>query len=178
MTAIQKVKNLNKVTLDELMGSLMTHERNIKVDEEKTKKKRSISFKSKIEEEESEDSSDGHIALITRKFMKKKKDEKRKSFKKGGGRKDFNKKEEIICYKCNKAGHFRSECPNLSKFVKRKENKKATLVAWGESDLSFEDKKEENEVANLCLIAKEDSDEEMCLKNLIDGILIVLVQGT
>ena len=68
-------------------------------------------------------------------------------------------KEEIICYECNKVVYFRSECPKLNKFAKRKEKKKAILAAWGESDLSSEEEKEENEVANLCLMAKEDSNE-------------------
>ena len=35
------------------------------------------------------------------------------------------------------------------------------LAAWGESDLNFEEEKLENEVANLCLMAEEDLDEEV-----------------
>ncbi|GAV83992.1 UBN2 domain-containing protein [Cephalotus follicularis] len=49
VTAIEKAKNLNKLPLEELLGSLVTHEMTIKLqdeDEEKELKKKVIAFKS------------------------------------------------------------------------------------------------------------------------------------
>ncbi|GAV68363.1 zf-CCHC domain-containing protein/UBN2 domain-containing protein, partial [Cephalotus follicularis] len=67
------------------------------------------------------------LALITRKFKKfleSKKKIGRKPFRKGNTQKgESSKIEEIICYECNKPGHYKSDCPRLKKkdqFKKKK----------------------------------------------------------
>ena len=55
MVAIREARDLSKLPLEELMGSLMTHEIMMKdhdKDEEKDKKKKTIALKSSIQEEE------------------------------------------------------------------------------------------------------------------------------
>ncbi|GAV75758.1 UBN2 domain-containing protein, partial [Cephalotus follicularis] len=73
VTAIEEAKDLNTLPLEDLLGSLMTHELLIlkRDDEEETerKKKKVIALKSTTNEE-TDNKSDQELALITRKFRK------------------------------------------------------------------------------------------------------------
>lgn len=56
--------------------------------------------------------------------------------------------------------HTKSECPNIESYKKSKhfkENKKAFMAAWGESNVS--ESESEEEVLNLCLMTKDNEDE-------------------
>ena len=98
MTAIQEAKDLNILSLEELLGSLMTYELSMKQNlEKKVKKKKTVALKSlaKEEDEDSEDFKEGddeELVLIIkkfRKFMKKKRPNfKRKPFFQGEASKD------------------------------------------------------------------------------------------
>ena len=56
MTAIQEVKDLNKLTLEELIGSLMTHELNMNREKkEEVKKNKSIALKAAAIQEDNSD---------------------------------------------------------------------------------------------------------------------------
>ena len=75
ITAIQEVKNLNILSLEELLGSLMIHELTMKQNlEDKVKKKKTVALKSiaKKEDEESGESDerddDEEMTLLTKKF--------------------------------------------------------------------------------------------------------------
>ena len=71
MTAIQEAKDLNTLSLEELLDSFITHELTIKQNmEDEVKKKKTMALKSlaKEEDEDSEDDDDEELALITRKF--------------------------------------------------------------------------------------------------------------
>ena len=76
MIAIEEAKNLTKIGLDELLGSLMTHEITLKNNEEidKSKKKRKIFFKtssSRVNEAIHDDEeSDEKMTLFTKHFNK------------------------------------------------------------------------------------------------------------
>ena len=78
VTTIQEAKDLNTLPLEELLGSLMTHELTMKQHmKEEVKKKKSITLKATTVDEEEEDSSseteDEHnddMALVIRKFRK------------------------------------------------------------------------------------------------------------
>ena len=75
MTAIQEAKDLTKFPLDELIGSLMTHEIQMLENEDESKKKMRIALKFSIIKNEDEDEED--IVLMTRKFknfLKRKKE--------------------------------------------------------------------------------------------------------
>ena len=121
MIAIQQDKDLNILPMEELLGSLMTHELSMKqYQEEDVKKKRTIAFKSTTQlNEESEETKneeqDEEMALITRKFkrfLKKRKQRIRKRPPtKGEHSKEKDKEQPLICYECKKPEHFRSECP-------------------------------------------------------------------
>ena len=77
VTAIQEAKDLTKLPLEELVGSLMTYEINLakKLQEGEDKKKKNITLKSTTKEEEEveeekQSEEDEDLALITRKFNK------------------------------------------------------------------------------------------------------------
>ena len=72
VTAIQEAKDLNTLELDELMGSLMTHEITMKShDDHDKKKKKGKAFKSLIKEEESSDEDDDEeFAMMAKRFKK------------------------------------------------------------------------------------------------------------
>ncbi|WRX20691.1 Integrase [Theobroma cacao] len=183
VTAIREAKDLNVITLDEICGSLLTHELELKEEEEEDRreakeKKKNIALKANILEEELEElscSDDEEFALVARKFKKlmgrRNQRLARIGFKKDQSaswkiknKNDFNKKEELICYECKKPGHFKFECLLLKDETpkKNKKSKKAMVVAtWSDSDTSSseaEDEKSE-ERANICLIAQEDETE-------------------
>ena len=71
------------------------------------------------------------------------------------------KKENIICYKYNKRRYYRPDCPLLKKNLKK--SKSNTMIAiWRDSDISSFNEKEEEGVANLCLMI---DDNEVYLEN-------------
>ena len=78
VTAIQEAKDLNKLPLEELLGSLMTYELTQKqhAQDDEERKSKIVVFKSTNEEKESaSDEENEEMALITckfKRFMKKK----------------------------------------------------------------------------------------------------------
>ncbi|GAV66329.1 UBN2 domain-containing protein, partial [Cephalotus follicularis] len=75
VTAIEEAKNLNVLPLEDLLGSLMTHELSMQKkddDEEKEKKKKKIVAlkSSQTEDSEDDDDDDDELAFITRRFKK------------------------------------------------------------------------------------------------------------
>ncbi|GAV64424.1 zf-CCHC domain-containing protein/UBN2 domain-containing protein, partial [Cephalotus follicularis] len=132
VTAIKEAKDLNVLLLKELLGSLMTHEMSIKLEgdneEKEIKKKKVIAFKSS--KDESEEDNDDKLALITRRFkiLLAKKKFGNKNFKMTQSFETEQNREEITCYKYNKLGHFKSECPRLKK-TKEYSKKKKSMIA-------------------------------------------------
>ena len=75
VTAIQEAKDLNNLPLDELMGSLITHELTLQHrNEDELKKKKSIALKAAMEEKEElsseETLKDEQLGMLVRKFKK------------------------------------------------------------------------------------------------------------
>ncbi|GAV68842.1 zf-CCHC domain-containing protein/UBN2 domain-containing protein, partial [Cephalotus follicularis] len=166
VTAIEEAKDLNTFPLEELLGSLMMHEMTIKNhedDEEQDKKKKKvIAFKSSTPDSSVEESDD-EMALITRRFKKYRAKKKfgNKHFKKTFPSKSETKKEEIVCFECNKPGHYKSECPRLKKAKGTIKRKNAMLATWSDSDeSSSEEEEEDQEVAQIALMAINDSDQD------------------
>ncbi|GAV92372.1 UBN2 domain-containing protein, partial [Cephalotus follicularis] len=81
VTAIEEAKDLSILPLEQLLGSLMTHETTMKNHENVEVKKKSIAFKASKEDSESDE--DGDVALITSQFKRFLKNQKgKKTFKK------------------------------------------------------------------------------------------------
>ena len=123
VTAIEEAKDLKKLSLEELLGSLITHEQTLQDDKEEnesSKKKKDLALKLMLEGSEVSDDED--ISLLTRKFnhfirckggfkkMENKEVTEGNEVKKGYIKEA--KKDKIKCYGCNGSGHMQNECPN------------------------------------------------------------------
>ncbi|GAV73883.1 LOW QUALITY PROTEIN: zf-CCHC domain-containing protein/UBN2 domain-containing protein, partial [Cephalotus follicularis] len=164
VTAIEEAKDLKTFPLEDLLDSLMTHELSIiKKDneEEKEKEKKIVALKSSANEE-IEGDSDQEMALITRRFKKFLASEP-------------SKIEEIICYECNKPGHYKSDCPRLKKKEQVKK-KKAMIATWEDSDDSSSEEEANEEVAQLALMAIEE--EEDCDEVTYDELVLLVEKYT
>ncbi|KAH9782875.1 hypothetical protein KPL71_009102 [Citrus sinensis] len=159
-TAIEEAKNLNALSLDDLIGSPISYEEDIaneRIDEDK--KKKSFAFKSSIVESDNDgsDFEDEGIEMIARKFRRiLKKQIKRRNFKdlmRENLKAEKGKKEAIVCFECKKRGHIRSECPLLNKL-----KKKVIVATWDDSDEESSDEEDSQEVSNLALMAIRDDE--------------------
>ncbi|GAV90455.1 LOW QUALITY PROTEIN: zf-CCHC domain-containing protein/UBN2 domain-containing protein, partial [Cephalotus follicularis] len=165
VTAIEEAKDLSTLPLEQLLGSLMTHETTMKNHENvEVKKKKTIAFKASKEDSESD--KDGDVSLITSQFKIFLKNQKgKKSFKKNFPQdEESSKREEPTCYECNKPGHLKNECPNLKKkepFKKKNEfkKKKAMVATWSDSDPSTSEEESDEEIAHIAYMAIEDEEE-------------------
>ncbi|RVW72529.1 putative mitochondrial protein [Vitis vinifera] len=151
VTAIQEAKDLTKLPMEELIGSLMTYEINLtkKLQEGEDKKKKSIALKATTKEEEDVEEEkpsdeDDDLALITRKLNK---------FMRG----EMGREKRIDMLQVQKPGHIKYDCPLYKSEAKRR-MKKAMMATWSESEESSEEENEK-EVANMCFMAIDDLDE-------------------
>ena len=83
VTAIEKARDTFTLTMDDLLGSLLTHEIKLNRKESNELKMKSLAFKAKEEDESETTDEDEKITLLTKhfnKFMRKGKFPKRKSF--------------------------------------------------------------------------------------------------
>ncbi|RVW50075.1 hypothetical protein CK203_104088 [Vitis vinifera] len=129
VTAIQKAKDLTKLPMEELIGSLMTYEINLAkyLQNGEDKKKKSIALKVKTKEEDVEEEKPGEkdddLALITRKFNKYMRGERfrgrkftsrsdlsKKESSSHGDKEKWEKKRDLVCFKCKKSGHIKYDC--------------------------------------------------------------------
>ena len=138
VVAIREARDLSKLSIEELMGSLMTHEIMMKdhdEDEEKNKKKKkSLALKSftknKEDEEEIGDSELEDFTLLSKKLKKYSK----------------LKKESI-----SKANHNGNKHP-----MKKKSKKKAFKASWDSSSESESEVETQEEVSYSCFMAIND----------------------
>src|SRR4030067_1129914 len=177
VTAIEEARDLNALSLENLISSLKCHELGFP-EAESSKKSKSIALKSKgkevkalkaaeseeeSSEEDHEDSEDEELALLTRRFQRwagKNKKFSRSSNSKGSG---VKKEEQKSYYNCKKPGHFIADCPDMQKDKSKKKSsrsstfkskfRKSLMAAWDELDRDAESEKEEDEEANLALMA-------------------------
>ena len=132
------------MTLDELIGSLMTYELNLKRSEEERKfkiiglkdEKKSKAKKMTSEEGSLESESDENLASITRKLQSILKRRKNHNFSSSSKPRNSSRQrskhstnsksssdkkiDSIICYECKEEGHIRGECPKLKKMLEKK----------------------------------------------------------
>ncbi|XP_021721230.1 uncharacterized protein LOC110688773 [Chenopodium quinoa] len=178
VTALQETKDFTKFNIEQLVGSLMTHELHLGVNNEPMRNK---GLSLKADEEEDSEVDEDEASLIVRRF--------KKMFKKGRtsrnfGKKTSNTKPDYSCHKCRSPDHFIRDCTlwendkgkgkakeqGREKFSKanyqKSDMRKAMIAAWGVSESEEEDDDQpEEETANLCLMAKSD-DEKAYLEEL------------
>src|SRR3954463_12703337 len=179
VTAFKIAKNLNEVSLEELISAPRSHEIELDANEPQ-KKGKSIALKSNIKKctnafqareedpEESESEEEDELSLISRRLNQLWKSKQRKfrgvrssnKFEHGESSDDRRSdRKKVMCYECNEPGHFRNECPQLQKeHPKKKFHKKKGLMAtWDESE---DESDSEDEQANCALMATEDDGSE------------------
>ncbi|KAK8585381.1 hypothetical protein V6N13_076255 [Hibiscus sabdariffa] len=159
-TAIIEAKDLKKLKLDELIGSLLTHEMMsipMKRENEKIIKEKGVdvniialkSSKCKFEDSSMEESSeeDEEMAYLFENFTRFMKNEKEKS--KHEPKKKM--KESLRTKSSKEERHTKYDYPHFIK--KASSSKKAYVPTWSDEEGSTE-----NEVANLCFIALEEGE--------------------
>ncbi|KAK2978836.1 hypothetical protein RJ640_030647 [Escallonia rubra] len=80
---------------------------------------------------------------------------------------DWNVKENPdACYECGRTGHIKKYCPQLKNktassnsrdFKEKKFKSRKALLTWDDSDESDKEISEDDEVAQLCFMAKDDN---------------------
>ena len=162
------------------MGNLISYEVQIKYKEtEKGINRKNIALNISTDSEESEEEEDEDISLLTRRFKKFIKNGK---YKRNGKfpEKSNNKDETPRCYKCNKPGHIKRDCPLLKMKTFKKDNnnfkkfkKKILQAIWEDSDSSSdEESPSENESADMYFMAQGDnpcSSPEIDTEELLDA---------
>ncbi|GKV00559.1 hypothetical protein SLEP1_g13228 [Rubroshorea leprosula] len=169
-TTIEEAHDLSAMTVEMLQGKLLTHEmamKNYESDDD-SRKKKSVAFKSSSKDEsDSDEEDDEEFIVLARKFKSflrkeklKNQGQQKKDYKSGKGKGESSKKDEIICYKCKKAGHIKSECPNYGKkSLKAKKKKKAMVATWSCSEDSSSSEEVSDMEAHICLMANDDANE-------------------
>jgi len=177
VTAITQAKDLNVLALEDLIGTLRAHEFLLQEDKP-NKKGKMIALKasennleespSQVEEKETEEEqmiqeeAEDELALITKKVQRmiRRRDQIKRYFP---TRRDNSKREvdksQVTCYGCNNKGHYKNECPQNKKNQKSP-YKKSALITW---DNLEETQAEEEEEANICLMANSDNEEVILL---------------
>ncbi|XP_009625595.2 uncharacterized protein [Nicotiana tomentosiformis] len=185
VNAIIEAKDLQTLTMDELVGNLKTYEMKRKEDSERRESKKEKKLVLKAENNDS--SKENNMTYLTRRFQK--------MVRRNGGipkRGSFSKpKNYDLCHKCGKPGHFIKDChllkqehfehnsdkaakrnPVPEKFFKRKnvaDNvEKQALAAWGDSSSESE---EENDAGDGSMMAVENEANEY------DSIFALMAQS-
>jgi len=158
------------MSLEALFGKLQEHELELdrlEKNEGREHKVGSLAIKTKeknydSEQEEeslsdSEEDDEDHALIKKFKRLLKKKMLKEKSLNEAPRRK-------VTCFECGERGHIKSECPTLlkkNKFNINKDKRQQKLyVAWDDNETSSFSESEDDEYANLTLMASHHSDDE------------------
>src|ERR1044072_6269169 len=189
VTALKMAKDLNKISLEELISSLRSHEIELHEDEPQRKVK-SVALKSSSRkgkalqaEEESEDSEESSeedvLSLISRRINHLWRQRQGRSFQKGprnakgrfestSGQRKANDR-EVICFECKEPGHFNIDCPLLKKERKPKkfQNKKGLMATWDDSESEEGDSDEEQ--AAVALMASDGVRSEVLVTSEADS---------
>ena len=139
VTAIEEAKDLNTLSVEDLISSLKCHEIGLN-EQEPVKKPKSIALKSKgksskaLKANESEDEShagdsDEDLIVVEEMTMLSNRLQylARKSKKflgRGSGYKGSRKEDQKVCFNCKKHGHFIADYPDLQKEKAKEKSKK------------------------------------------------------
>ncbi|XP_021754301.1 uncharacterized protein LOC110719605 [Chenopodium quinoa] len=169
VTALQETKDFTKFNIEQLAGSLITHELHLGTSNSEGNRGKGLALKAGDQEDSEVDEEEA--AMLVRRF--------KRMFNRNNKSRNFTKKPSTSktdsgCHKYGSLEHFIRECPLLDtekgkgkvkEQVKSNYNKtpfdktyirKAMIAAWGDSESEDEEKQPEEETAHLCLMAKRD----------------------
>ncbi|XP_021750214.1 uncharacterized protein LOC110715901 [Chenopodium quinoa] len=169
VTALQETKDFTKFNIEQLAGSLITHELHLGTSNSEGNRGKGLALKAGDQEDSEVDEEEA--AMLVRRF--------KRMFNRNNKSRNFTKKPSTSkadsgCHKCGSLEHFIRECPlwdtekgkgKAKEQVKNNYNKtpfnktdirKAMIAAWGDSESEDEEKQPEEETAHLCLMAKRD----------------------
>jgi hypothetical protein len=177
VTAITQAKDLKTMNLEDLIGSLRAHEVVLQGDKP-VKKVKTLALKAsqqtplvadddvqepqeleEVHEEEAED----ELALISKRIqrMMLRRNQIRKKFPNtNNSTRTEADKSQVTCYGCNKTGHYKSECPDIKKVQRKPPFKKKAMITWDDLE---ESEPQEDEEANMGLMAQSDDEEEVII---------------
>ena len=144
-TAIEEANNLSTLTLENLVGNLMAYEVQLQDRRENEQpKKKLLAFNASSDTDTSDDSdSDEDVDTLSKKFRKFLTQSKYTKIKNTN---------IPICYKCDKAGHYKKDCPLLKTKFKKKKKNKALQDDYDSS--SSENEEMDKETTNMCFVTQ------------------------
>ncbi|XP_070030757.1 uncharacterized protein [Nicotiana sylvestris] len=173
VNAITESKDLQELTIEELIGNLKTYEMKREIDSQRRepKKEKNLVLKADSNDTSEEDSD---IAYLTKRFQKMVR-RNGEILKRGSSSKP---KTHDLCHKCGNPGHFIKDCPLLKqdfsqnnlvkaatrnpvpfKDFKRKRSAdnmvKQALAAWGNSSNESEDEINAGDISMMAVEGKE-----------------------
>lgn len=176
VTAIEEAQDLKRLQLDDLLGKLLTHELTLNEDDgEQLDSMKNLALKAKKEESSSDDAEGSQddedpFALVARglskilkmqkKYYKPRRYENSK-YQRGKSSSKKSNSANLKCFECSSTDHFIKDCPQVKKKndkSKKDKDKKAMVATWSDSDSS--DSESEGEMANICLMAKIDEEND------------------
>ena len=180
VTTLMETKDFTKFNIEQLAGSLLTHELHLGTSGENSRSK-GLALKAEESNESEED--DEEAAMLVRRF--KRAFNRNRSSYRNSGRKLTSSKKDYECHKCGFSEHFIKDCPqwdnekakskgkeqfkekkdyNKEKYYKpsysKNDVRRAMIAAWGDSESEEEEEEQPNEeTAHLCLMAESESSE-------------------
>ncbi|XP_021723961.1 uncharacterized protein LOC110691350 [Chenopodium quinoa] len=190
VAALQESKDFTTFNLEQLAGSLITHELHLSNKSQESSKSRGISLKVVQPSEEDSTSGEEEAAMLVRKLKKLYRNKRFGDQKKRNFKKNQYSKETGGCHKFGNTDHFIKECPlwesekgkgkmkehgksNTPNFSKS-DYRKAMIAAWGDTSSEDEEESTEEEMANLCLMAKHSESAKKSKDKLISLLIETL----
>jgi len=181
VTAIEEAKDLNTLSVEDLISSLKCHEIGLN-EHEPIKKPKPIALKSRgkstkalkaleSEEESTSEDSDEDPKIVQKmtmlsnrlQYLAKK---NKKFMSRGSSHKSSRKEDQKCCFNCKKTRHFIAECPDLQKEKSKekslkpvfksnkfkKQIKNSLMATWEDLDNEYEsDKDDAEDEANIAM---------------------------